>query len=362
MSLSEQCKILLRPPWRTVVAGCLFLGMLWTGWWLWTPGLDVRDGRHDRGRNGIWLGHGWLGDDGWFVRNGKTNEIAHFHDPRQIAHLADRLRQHHITDVFPHLCPVGPDGKLPSVDAIQVERFMDGFADFRVVPWIGGPNGSSVRLHKAVWRAAFAANVRSLLAAHPRLAGVQLNVEPLESGDTNFLALLDELRAVLPQGKLLSVAAYPPPTRWHPYDDVHWKEGYFREVARRSDQMAVMMYDAGQRIPKTYQRLMADWTREVLAWSEGKPVLLGVPTYDDADTGYHIPRVENLTNALQGIHRGLAGRPVPTNYQGVSIYCEWETTDEEWNYWHGHFQSIQATGPSTDPTGGMKAVSESMSE
>jgi len=326
-----------RPPWRTIVPGCCLLLAVWLGYLLWSPGLDVRDGRHDRGRNGIWLGHGWLGGDDWFIRNSKTNEFLRFRDTARIRELAEQLREHHIVDVFPHLCPAESDGRLPSVDVEQVERFLDAFQSFRVMPWIGGPNGSSVRLHKPQWRAAFTKHVQGLMAAHPRLAGVQINVEPLTSGDTNYLALLDELRAALPEGKLLSVAAYPPPTWWHPYEDVHWDEGYFREVARRSDHLAVMMYDAAQRIPKTYERLLAAWTQEVLAWSEGKPVLLGVPTYDDAGVGYHDPRVENLTNALRGIHRGLSCQPLPSNYQGVSIYCEWQTSHAEWLYFREHF-------------------------
>lgn len=33
---------------------------------LWTPGKVVRDGRFDLGTNGVWLQHGWLGDDEWF--------------------------------------------------------------------------------------------------------------------------------------------------------------------------------------------------------------------------------------------------------------------------------------------------------
>jgi hypothetical protein len=167
---------------------------------------------------------------------------------------------------------------------------------------------------------------------------VQLNVEPLRSGDKDFLVLIEELRAALPSGKLLSIAAYPPPTRWHPFPDVHWDEFYFREVARRCDQLAVMMYDAGQKFPKTYQRLMADWTVEVLEWSEGKAVLLGVPTYDDAGVGYHDPRVENMQNALSGVHRGLSRKSMVRNFQGVAIYCDWETSDSEWAYFREHFR------------------------
>jgi len=133
------------------------------------------------------------------------------------------------------------------------------------------------------------------------------------------------------------IAAYPPPTRWHPFEEVHWDEAYFRQVAARCDQLAVMMYDTALRVPKAYQKLMADWTVEVLAWSEGKPVLLGVPTYSDAGVGYHHPEVENLSNALAGIHRGLQRRALPKSYQGVAIYCHWETDAAEWDYFREHF-------------------------
>lgn len=316
---------------------CALLLILGLVYLLWSPGLDVRDGRHDKGHNGIWVSHGWLAGDEWFLRNGKTKELGNYREAKNINALAARLREYHVTDVFPHLCPVDPDGKLPVLDAAQVEKFLDAFQGFRIIPWVGGPNGSAAQIRNPRWRTSFVANVSALLASHPRFAGVQINIEPLTSGDTNFLALLDELRLKRPPGKILSVAAYPPPTRWHPYEDVHWEEAYFREVARRSDQLAVMMYDAAQKVPKFYQRLMADWTEEVLAWSEGKDVLLGVPTYDDAGVGYHDPKVENMRNAILGIHRGLSRRSIPTNYQGVAIYCEWETSEGEWRWFKDHF-------------------------
>ncbi len=328
---------LIRPPWRTLVPACCLLLVIFLGYLVWSPGLDVLDGRDDRGHNGIWLSHGWLGGDDWFVKNGKTNEVSKYRDPLEIRRLAERLARHHISDVFPHLCPAQPDGSLASVDGKQVERFLDEFQGIRVIPWIGGPNGENVRLNDSIWRAAFVRNVESLLTAHPRLGGVQVNIEPLASGDTNFLKLLEELRVVLPKDKILSVAAYPPPTRWHPHPDVHWEESYFRQVARRADQMAVMMYDAGQRFAKVYQHLMADWAQEAIVWSEGTPVLLGLPTYDDAGVGYHNPKVENIKNALSGIHRGLSLGALATNYQGVAIYCEWETSDADWEYFRGHF-------------------------
>jgi spore germination protein YaaH len=177
---------------------------------------------------------------------------------------------------------------------------------------------------------------------HPRLAGVHLNIEPCPSGDINFLKLLDELRQVIPSGKILSVAAFPPPTFLHPFDHLHWDETYFGEVSRRADQIVVMMYDTGLPLVKPYRRLVQSWTYKVLLWTQGNELLLGVPTYEDAGVGYHYPRVENLENALSGIYAGLAEFDrLPEHYQGIAIYSEWETDDKEWDYWTRHFMYTQ---------------------
>jgi hypothetical protein len=334
-------KKLFRPPWRTIVPAIFLFTILFGGYAVWQPGLDIRDGRNDRGQNGIWLGHGWLGADKWFFENGKTNEMERFRTSAKIQELATLLKQQHVKDIFPHLCPSDPYGNLPAINDAQAERFLAQLSDFRVMPWIGGPAGPSTRYSNAKWRTTFIREITNMLSAHPGFAGVQINVEPLTSGDKDFIILLEQLHAALPKGKLLSVAAYPPPTRWQRSSDVHWDENYFREVARNCDQVAVMMYDTSLRWPKVYEHLMADWTSEVLSWSEGKPVLLGIPTYNDAGVEYHKSNVENMEHALLGIHRGLAERTLPVNYQGVAIYCEWETDDAEWNYFRSHFLKPQ---------------------
>jgi len=66
------------PPWRTIIPGLCLLLALGLGYLLWKPGLDLRDGSHDRGSNAIWLGHGWLGGNNWFIRNAKTNQLSRF--------------------------------------------------------------------------------------------------------------------------------------------------------------------------------------------------------------------------------------------------------------------------------------------
>lgn len=314
-----------------------FFAILLLVYWVWEPGTDVRDGRHDRGHNGLWLAHGWLGADEWFVKNGKQNQLSNYRSSEALQNLAALCAQNHLSDLFPHLCPCDVTGNLPPVDNAQVERFLDVLPGCRVFPWVGGPSQMCARYAEADWRQTFCASIRTLLEAHPRLAGIHLNIEPLPSGDAAFLTLLEDIRRALPPGKLLSIAAYPPPTRWHPFPSVHWDEAYFREVARRSDQLAMMMYDTALTRPKLYRKLMSDWTVEILTWSEGKPVLLGLAAYDDANTGYHDPTTESLLNGLLGIHAGLERAPLPGNYQGAALYSHWEMDDGEWATWRERF-------------------------
>jgi hypothetical protein len=320
-----------RPPWRTVLALLVVGSVGAVAWRLWSPGLDVRDGRHDLGRNAIWLQHGWLGDDRWFRDNDRQSRLAQFRDPARVEQLSALLREHHITDLFPHLCPTRADGSLPGVDAAPTERFLDGTKGLRVLPWVGGAVGVQAAPSKPKWRTQFAQSIRALLLAHPRLAGVHVNLEPWPSGDRDYLATLDEIRAALPEGRLLSVAAYPPPTLFQPFAEVHWERAYRDEVARRADQLVVMMYDTALGQRKRYVKLMADWTVEVLSSTARSSVVLGLPAYDDAGVGYHDPAVENLDSALEGIHAGLAELPsVPPSYQGVAVYCDWQMTPAKW--------------------------------
>ncbi|MCI5118255.1 MAG: hypothetical protein D3913_09900 [Candidatus Electrothrix sp. LOE1_4_5] len=340
MRIWQHLKYLKRPPWRTLVVFIAIFGLTGLGYYLWSPGKTVRDGRHDLRSNGIWLQHGWLGDDLWFKRNQKDKAL--FRDDQRMQNLVDLLTDHGVKYLFPHLCPCNPGGAIAPVDPVQAERFLDHFANFQVIPWVGGVLDIQCFPTSPLWRANFVASVVNLLQSHPRLAGVQVNIEPMPTGNADFLLLLDEIRQAMPVGKIISVAAYPPPTLWHPVPAVHWEQKYFRQVARRVDQLAPMMYDTAIRFPKCYQHLMSSWTTDIVEWSEGTQVLFGIPVYSDAGVEYHYPNVENLHNALLGIHAGLSKLSkytfLPTNYAGVAMYCEWEMDQQEWDYFEREFE------------------------
>ncbi len=322
-------QILCKPPWRTIIPLLGIIGILLTGYTIWSPGAEVVDGRHDLGHNGIWLGHGWLGDDGWFRRYNKSRES--FRNPEAIKLLAERLKQHGIKYVYPHLCPCDTDGQIALEDPNQTDLFLSIFQEFEVMPWVGGVLNQQCYVNRGDWRATFIESILALLERHPQLAGVQINIEPMPDGNREFLILLEELFNALPEGKRLSIAAYPPPSRWHSFPEAHWSRTYYEQVAGRCDQLVPMMYDTAIRWDKVYQNTMRRWTRDILEWSGETEVLLGIPAYEDAGVGYHHPRVENLTNALRGIHAGLNCYPtLPIQYQGVAIYCAWEMDESKW--------------------------------
>lgn len=305
---------------------------------LWTPGKVVEDGRFDLGTNGVWLQHGWLGDDEWFDHYQRDHAL--FRNDRAIDETIDKLKAHGISYVFPHLCPATDEGGIALVDHAQVERFLDRTEGVQVIPWIGGILDAHCIPRKSEWRATFCKSVADLFERHPRLAGVQLNIEPMESNEPGYLELLDELRAALPKGKILSIAAYPPPTRWHPYPEVHWEEDFFRQVADRVDLVVPMMYDTGITYPKLYEHLMATWTKEVIDWSGDTAVLLGVPAYDDSGVDYHDPAAENLLHAIRGINAGLNSyEELPKNYRGIAIYAEWTMTPSDWQTLQDEFRA-----------------------
>ena len=313
---------------RIVSALTIILGIPVFCYWVWQPGSG--EPLPEYRNNAIWLGHGWLGADSWFIRNNRNKED--FRSVEKISALFKKLSDNKISTIYPHLCPAQLNGKIAPYDSGQVERFLDIAEQYniKVIPWIGGVYEESARPADEKWRKNFVASVEELLQKHPRLAGIQINIEPWPSDNVGFLMLLDAIRPVT-KGKILSVAAYPPPTKWHQFPDVHWPLVYIKRLTNHCDQLAVMMYDTAIPLEKFYIKLMTDWTKQLTtaARSSTCELLLGIPAYDDAGVGYHHPQVENISSALQGI----SASPRKKEANGIAIYCEWEMDENKWSVW-----------------------------
>ena len=266
-----------RVSWRPLAA--LAILALASAVWLRAPGLDVRDGRDDRGRNGIVLATSWIAGDV------AKSALA-------LGELARALREHHIVEIYLQLPPPTADGALPGLDAARTEALLYECYDARGWAQIAAPN---FPLGDLRWRRIFIVDLRRLLDRHPRLRGVHLDLAGTAENPA-LLPFLDELRTVLaPDTRPLSIAAGS------------WKEPFLREVARRADQLVLPLEVPASgfsrfSVSRSVQRIAA-----TLAQCEGRPVLLRIP----ADA--------RLRRGLGTAHLGLSRQPLPDTYQGIVL-------------------------------------------
>ncbi len=261
------------------------------------------------------------------------------------AELAEFTRTRGVDTIFPFLGPMDEQGWPGWRDGGVVRRYEPELAgaffsemktqrpELRIVPWTGGVIDRDVRLEDPEQRAAFAAHATEIV----RLGadGVQLNVETMPEEQRAFLDLLRETRAAIGPEATLSVAAYPPKTLLHPFDEVHWSLEFLAEVCIISNDLAVMGYDTALRARPLYRGLVQDWTTDLARTLKtpaegGCTWRMGVPAYSD-DEPWHDPAVETMDEAIRGIQAGL-GPEAPSNFRGVALYASWTASEEEWAY------------------------------
>jgi hypothetical protein len=281
---------------------------------------------HDR--NAVWLEHRWL-------------EKAH--PPEEVEALFAALQRRGIGYVFPHLIPFGADGQLPPHSRDQMRAFLAAARriapEVKVLPWIGGLRAGykrmrpgTIRLDDLVQRQRIVAECRGLV--DEGFDGVHVNIEPVNEGNVDFLALLRALRNAVGEDRVLSVSAIRPgPIALPMAPNFLWTPGYYTRVAGVTDQIVIMSYDTALPTPALYRRYVA-WaaTTVTTALTEGHlraRVLMGIPTYDE--TGLmHRASVETPENALRGVVAGLRGRGGGGTFEGIALYAEWTTDEAEW--------------------------------
>ncbi|MEU0049649.1 hypothetical protein [Streptomyces sp. NPDC006309] len=291
---------------------------------------DPAPGTRTRHHDALWLGHAWV--DG--RKSGKD-----------VTALAARLRGSGIRDLYVHSGPLEHDGTLPP-SAYRKARWLTGalhrqLPGVRVQAWLGdtlaseSPDG--LRLERPATRAAIAASTRRILDAG--FEGAHFDLEPLHSGDRDYLCLLDDLRALTrSRHALLSVAAHqidPLPafhsfwgtTTGHPK---WWSQSYFGQVARRVDQIAVMSYDTMQPLASLYGGYVAEQTALALEVTpRTTDLLMGLPFFHENRFG-HRARAETVPAAVRGVRLGLSRTDAGRARFGVALYVDFAATEADW--------------------------------
>ncbi|CAL9581870.1 hypothetical protein [Streptomyces sp. enrichment culture] len=291
---------------------------------------DPADGTRTRNRDAIWLGHAWV--------DGRKKDA-------DLTALARSLKTTGIRDLYVHTGPMEHDGTLPEALYPKARWFVDGvhreLPGVRVQAFLGdvlateSPDG--MRLEKAATRAAVVGSARQVLDVG--YDGVHLDLEPLHSGDRNYLSLLDDVRTVTrARGAQLSVAAHQidPLPGFHSFwgtvagHPKWWSQEFFGRVARRVDQIAVMSYDTMQPLESLYGGYVAQQTSLALEVTPPTThLLMGLPFYHENRFG-HWAHAETVAAAVRGVRLGLSRTDADRERFGVAAYIDFAATDEDW--------------------------------
>ncbi len=298
-----------RIPW--LASAALLVAALGLAAWRWAPGLDVRDGRDDRGRNGIAIGMQWIADDAWFDRHQPPVDRARCRDPLFAGRFARALRENHVTELFIGIPAPDADGAIHGLDSERTEALLYECYDVRAWAAI---NATGMPLGDSRWRRFFVLNVRRLLDRHPRLRGLQIEARSVNDGDLTFVTLLDEIRATsTSDGRLLSIVIGD------------WKEPYLREIATRADQITIPLTIASPLSEMLGQSRRATRIGQTLASLENKSALLKIPSD------------RRLRSTLAAVHQALNGQPVPVSYGGVLLDSNGPPSADTWRDFRERF-------------------------
>jgi hypothetical protein len=320
--------------WRHVfdVVAVLFIVVVLRACFL-RPGTDFPGSHFNHGHNAAWLGVEWSMEP---------------HSAAKITTLADDLQQRQIDTVFVYVSYLKPTGEFnPTYDHARefVTAFKKTAPQIEVQGWLGvpvkvppGTPGSFGYIDlsdPAIQRTIV--DFSQMVVQDLGFDGVHFDPEPILSGNAELLAILDKVRSTIGSEAHLSIAGREI-TPLLPEADLifnrwfTWRGDYYREIAERVDQIAVMAYDSHMPAEWLYEQ----WVRQqVVALSNSLKdttvqIYLGVPTSEEKSSS-HDPAVENMTSGLRGTISGLNDADAqPGKITGVAIYPYWETTAAEW--------------------------------
>lgn len=309
---------------RWLIAGCPMVILLFLADYATYPLLAHPVGPSlNKGTNGLWL---------------SDQRYRAPASPQEIADLAQKLKSHQIRYAYVHVGSVDATGQLRlryATNTLHTVRALhESDPGVSLIAWVYAGNSRGIG-HVDLSNPATRANMAKQagwLVTQCGFDGIQWDYEICANGDQNFLSLLEETRAAMPIGKLLSVAT----PMWLPAPFRHWgwNDAYFGQVANLSDQIAVMSYDSGLWWPRGYVWLVGQQAAHVNQdISRANPrckVLLGVPTYVAGGLS-HDPRSENLNLALIGVRDGLTSNGSnSTAFAGVAIFADYTTKPSDW--------------------------------
>jgi hypothetical protein len=303
-------------------------------------------------QNAVWV-------QSWFFLGHQASTKKPLQDAH-IVELAAHLRRAGMRYAFIFAGPFQRDGTLPGYafsDTARrtVERLAQLAPEVIVLPWVGGVQDKTVFLDDPRWVDTAVREAKRLVetlgvrGAHfdfeyisPALEEVVRVVEvpqprsPEADYGAHLVRFHARVRAAMPAAFISTVvpttapAVFPYKTR-QTYDEV-------RELARYADQIAVLYYDTALHGQEAYEENLVAQLRDVEGWRRDlgtarREFLVGLGTFVNVEAlrRYRDLAIENLPNEIATLKRALRRTGEECLVDGVALFCEWQTDEQEWN-------------------------------
>ncbi len=280
---------------------------------------------HNIRENGIWVDVVWVAEE---------------RSPQEIQAMSRELVDHGFKYAFVYVSSLDATGKPVPKDYRYAHQFVRAVrqsgVDLSLIAWVGIVNRTRGQGKVPIDRPDVRANIAdfaSEMVNETGFDGVQLNVEPVENGSDDFLALTRAVKAGIGGEKILAVTGH----KWAPMvpklpflESSYWDSQYYGRVAETVDQIAVMTYDSYMPRDWAYSAFVKQQTINIskAVANRGPRLLIGVPSYFEP-RGNHNPAAENVRSGLRGVLSALGNGADRQVVAGVAIYPLWEMDEAD---------------------------------
>ena len=270
---------------------------------------------------------------------------------------AKTLKENGIKYAYLFAGPYKRDGHLndyPFSDLAKnsIKSLRKYYPEIIILPWIGGIQNETVHLGDSSWVNNALHDTKRLIKTHD-LKGVHIDLEYILDGDEYLEKIrvqektmeekeygkavnkfLKKVRNTLPQSFISSVVTATAPGTKPWKRKTTMKE--LDETIKYVDQLSFLYYDTGIHSQEVFETNCVSQIQNMLTLKQKNPniqLLLSVGTFvnEPALQKYRNIQIENIKNTLEVIKRSsLKVNPNKRIVDGISIYCDWETTQEEW--------------------------------
>jgi hypothetical protein len=207
----------------------------------------------------------------------------------------------------------------------------------RVSAWVSGVlGGGNISLASAATRGRITASAAAVLRAG--FTGIHYDLEPVPSGDQDYLRLLQATSNLRPRPEPLSVSVpklEPLPGLRLPWQLAHvgpvfWTPAYLTAVSRHVDQVDLMAYDTTMPFPSWYGGYIERQTELALAAVPPTTrLLVGIPCYHYSNLA-HDASAETVAAAARGIRVALTATRSRHRRFGVALFADYSSTTQDW--------------------------------